>query len=53
MFGDVVWCPRCRGTRRLKVAKKTGDGHKFIECDRCHGEGIVPNKGPIAPPKKP
>jgi DnaJ-class molecular chaperone len=46
VFGETVWCPTCHG-------KKHRPGDKTQACMRCGGNGIIPNKGPVAAPKKP
>lgn len=46
VFGDVAWCPTCKG------AKKVKRGEKRVDCVVCGGTGIVPNEGPIAVNRK-
>lgn len=41
VFGDVAWCPTCKGTKKTKAGKKK------VDCLACGGTGLVPNKGPI------
>ena len=41
VFGDVAWCPTCRGTKKKTV------NHKKVDCAACGGTGIIPNKGPV------
>jgi hypothetical protein len=43
VFGETVWCPYCKGKGRRGPTP----------CTRCLGYGIIPNVGPIAPPKNP
>lgn len=51
VFGEVIWCPRCRGSKSIKELK--GETVRQVVCPRCKGEGIVPNDEPIAPIRRP
>lgn len=42
-FGAVASCPRCHGKGKEPGTKDESG----IECVRCDGYGVVPNKGPI------
>ncbi len=48
-FGSMVWCPRCKGKGTVPPAPGKD---KRAACRKCYGTGIVPNEGPIAPPRK-
>lgn len=47
VFGKVVWCPRCKGNGKVKIAGKVRP------CERCVGTGVITNEGPVPPIKKP
>lgn len=47
VFGQTVWCPRCRGTAKVRIKGKVR------ACEYCRGAGVIPNSGAIAPIRKP